>query len=227
VAQARALHQPQGVAMGLVWRARLLRAIGRLEDGQRCATEALTIAEHIGAVEEEAGALATLAAILLAMDLPRFALPRIERLRALLDKVDHEGSQAFAISLHARALAAIDDDEGARRALDDLDEHGAPFPHVHVRMALAAGKAWLALGEYDAATQRLQEALEVAQSHGYRYYALVAHHALVGALRDKGERTEHAQAAKRLARVLAQGLTREDAKVFRGRGWGMPLPARV
>lgn len=224
VAQARALHQPQGVAMGLVWRARLLRAIGRLEDGQRCATEALAIAERIGAVEEQAGALATLSAILLAMDLPRFALPRIERLRDLLGRVDHEGSQSFAISLHARALAAIGDAEGAVRALADIEEHDAPFPHVHVRMALAAGKALLALGEHEAATYRLEEALEVAQGHGYRYFALVAHHALVGAVRDPRLREEHAQAAKRLARVLAQGLTRDDAQAFRHRGWGMPLP---
>ncbi len=225
VARARALHQPQGVAMGLVWRARVLRAIGRLEDGQRCAQESLGIAERIGAIEEEIGALGTLTAILLAMDLPHFAKPRAERLRAVLARVDHEGARSFGATLHARVLAALGDVDGARAALAEAEAAVAPFPHVHVRMAIAAGKARAALGDHAAAERQLEEALQVAGRHGYRYFELVAHHMLATTAHEASTREGHAVASGRLARALAQGLTRDDASAFRARGWaGLATP---
>lgn len=224
VHQARALHQPAGVAKGLVWRARCLRAIGRLPDAQRCAQEALAVAERIGSVEEEVNALATLTAVLLAMDLPRFALPRVVKLRALLREVDLEGSQPFAATLHARTLAAMGDPAAARAALREADGPEQPFAHVAVRMWIAAGKAHLALHEREAGRERLLAALSLSEKHGFRYFSLLAHQGLVQASADPQERGNHAQKAKQLARLLCHGLSRDDAATFRQRGWGTPGP---
>ena len=61
----------------------------------------------------------------------------------------------------------------------------------------------------------------MAESNGFRYYQLIAHHHLCAVVTDDNDCARHDRVANALARSLAANLGASDSKTFLGRGWGI------
>jgi tetratricopeptide (TPR) repeat protein len=216
VAQAREVGHPHGIALGLMWRAQVLAAVGRLDDATRDAREALAEVAHLGeAPEDELQALATAAAVAVSSGEAVLALEYVERLLPLLAEHDYEGIGPRVTALHSRVLAELGRTEDARAVLSGARPLEL-WPHVQVRTDLAWARARRLLGDDADAGRLFKGALEIAESNGYRYYQLKAHHALI-ALTEGDERSRHQRVAQSLARSLSASLPRKDANGFTAR----------
>ena len=217
--QAREVGHRHGICMGLVWRARLLAVLGRAQQANQCATEALRLAEQIGTVDEQAAALSTLAETLLADDQPERSLPIAERLHALLDESDGEGLQDHAEALMVQALARCGNIERAQQLFRKSREIAA-FPHVEVRTGLTFAVAAADLGQSFDAESLLRRALHVSKRNGYKFYELLAYDHLARVVADPDSKQQNQNRARDLARTLSASLSRANALTFNARGWG-------
>ena len=218
-ARAREVQHQHGVALGLVWRARLLRLFSRLEEARRNAIESLRLSRILGTVEEEILSLTTLVEICLDLDDGSGALTRARELATLLGRHDPEGVAPQAAALLIQALVADGDREGALSVYTSAKKT-APYPLVHVRTAIDMSTAAFHLGLVDDAVDLLSTALQLSEQHGFRYYQLVARHRLAQRSPDANAAGKHARIAKSLARTLAANLPRDLAAGFLARNWG-------
>lgn len=219
IAQAREIRHVHGIALGMVWRARLMLVLGRAEDGHAPAVEALRLGRELGTVDDQAQALETLIQVLLALDRPDQALELADELTQVLEAADHEGMSDQALALRARVLVAHGRRAAAADALQSLHDTTV-YPHIEVRRDLDLAEAWSSLGQHSLAEARARRALETATASKYRFYCLLAHQALAASCADMAERSTHARRARDLARGVAASLDRTDAASFLARGWG-------
>lgn len=218
VRESRIAGHDHGIALGLVWRARLLLVLGRPEEARETSLESMRLARRIGTLDEQVAALGVLVEALLQLDLAASALQRLRRLEELLRGADHERASAQVRALQVQALVACDRHAEAREVLAQPLQ--APtFPHVQARTALDLGRALAGIGRLDDARARAREALDIAESCGFRFYALLAHHALAELVTDDTAH-QHAARARSLARTLASSLPTTDQRTFLRRGWG-------
>lgn len=220
LAQAREVHHPLGRALGLIHRARALADLGRLPEALADAREAVALTGELEAREDELPARASLARIALESGDDRYALTVLDGLTSLIAQYDSEGIAPMVSAFRALALARIGAPDDARAELEREPLAREPWPMVRVRTDLATGEAWLALGEPAAAIEPLQRALSTAESSGYRFYQLLAHHALARTNMEPSIQARHGRVASALARSLAAGLPRADSTRFLGLGWG-------
>lgn len=219
LAQAREVRHAHGVALGLIWRARLLAVVGRHDESRRNAQEALRIAVDLGTLEEQVLGLRTIAQNLLATGSARFALPGVEHLRELVGRSDVEGVAPHVAAMHARCLVARGDPEGAARTLEAIQLQGM-FPHIEVRVGLEAAVAWRQLDRPDRAADAAHRVLLVAEAAGLRLYTMAAHQELAKVAATDPERREHGVRATAAARTIAASLGRPEADSFLRHGWG-------
>jgi tetratricopeptide (TPR) repeat protein/biotin operon repressor len=222
LAQAREVQHPLGTALGLTHRARALADLGRLDEAEHDAAEAAGLARDLEAFEDEIPARATWARVAIDRGAPQRALDALDALDPLLDDYDSEGIRPMVHALRALALAHLGRDAEARAALDTPSTGHAPWPLVRVRIDLTTGAARLALDERESSANALRRALSTAESNGYRFYQLLAHHHLARAVDEASVRARHERVASALARSLAASLPRTDGARFLALGWGSP-----
>ena len=138
----------------------------------------------------------------------------------LLETYDFEGAAPEVHAWHAYVLAGIGRESEARKILEQIAEDRQQWPHIRVRTLLAQGQAHIQLKQNGIAHTVLEEALQMAESNGFRYYQLVAHHHLCIVVDEESAASRHARVAKALARSLAANLDTKDSKNFLGRHWG-------
>lgn len=222
ITQAREVRHIHGVALGMVWRSRLLLAIGRPEEARRNAQQALRMSKKLGTAEEVMLSLLLLVRIMLTMNMGRFALARAKELLVLLDDVDFEGIKTQATALLARVYVAREEHEKALELMEGLTISTASFPLVRIRTELDVARAWMLLGKKEQAIEALKNCLDLSKRDSFRYYQLSALHELSQALPSSEDRTTYARRAKSLAKSIASSLPREVRTSFLSRGWGVP-----
>lgn len=214
VAQAEEAGFPQGIALGKGWRARVLVVLGRLDEASQEAHEAHTVIRRIGIRDDEATILHALAEIALARDRPAEIADIAQQLVTALEAHDAEGTLAEARAVLACALVSLDRAGEADALLRRSVPRAELWPHVQVRADLAVGRALGALGEREAAVQKLQRALVVSEANGLRYFQLLAHLASLRVADDPSMRDRHTRIASGLGRSLAANLPKDEADRF-------------
>jgi tetratricopeptide (TPR) repeat protein len=223
VARAREVNHPHGIGLGLAYRAQVLLAMGRSNQAQRNALEALRIVRELGTTDDEVVVLGTLVRVHLVCDDPESALRRVEELRPLLQARDTEGRISQVEAWHATALTALGHGEEATSLLEEGTEESRQWPHFQVRIDLARARAWRLLERLDRARTIATAALESAEGNGYRFFQLMAHHELSLVASDPQVRARHARLANALARSLAASLPRDDGARFLAQAWDKPV----
>ena len=216
IAQAREIHNPYGIAIGLGWRSKLLYTVGRLNEAAQNASEALRMIEAIGSSEDLAFSLTILAQVDLENDQPMQALERLERALPELQVTDPEGLRPVAHALLAQALAQQGEVAQATEVLRNFPIDDEAWPHIKVRGELARGIAWRHIGNERNSAAAMLAAREIAEKAAYRYYLFVAHNELSLVDKSADARETHKRKAKSLSRAIAANLPRIDAKTFIG-----------
>jgi len=218
VAQAREFHHPYGIALGLRYRVLMLTDMGRFADAVENGQEALRIQRELKNPEDELGALVVLVRAHLAHKELDLALGRIEEARELLAKFDSEGFAPLLHAWRAQILAMKGKSDLARLAvLDAKRAKGRSWCYQVVRVQLNLARAHEIIGTLDKAAEFAEEGLRIADSCGYRYYAMRARQLCARIATDEAAGARHARVADALARSLAGNLTREDAALFLAR----------
>ena len=220
IAQSREVHHPHGLALGLAHRAHLIADIGRVAEATKNATESLRLSRELNAGEDELVVLVTLIRIYVRQNLLEKALECLEEVLPLLKVYDFEGAAPEVHAWHAYVLAGLGRLDEAQSILKAATDHPPQWPHIQVRTLLAQGQAHMKMNETKAASDVLSNALQMAESNGFRYYQLIAHHHLCGVIDDENARARHKRVAIALARSLAANLSASDSKIFLSRGWG-------
>lgn len=221
VARAREVQHLHGIALGLVWRARLLLVLRRHDEARSNALEALRIARELGTVEDAIAARTTLVQVMLVQGQGAKAMPQLDTLLSSLEQLDQEGITAHIRALQVQALVALGQLERAAAIFDSI-ERASSYPIIEVRTELDMARAAASLGRTEASREHLNQALSVAHANGFRFYELLSHHHLALLEQDPKLRLPHARSARGLARSLAATLARPDANDFLGREWGGP-----
>ncbi|MCA9492602.1 MAG: AAA family ATPase, partial [Myxococcales bacterium] len=213
-AQAEEVGLLEGIALGRGWRARILLVLGRTDEAERDAREALAAVEKRASLEDEPFVLANLVQLEYARERWQDALLWIERLLAAVAVHDHESVLHEVLGWKAAALAQLGRLQLAAETLDTAPPRPELWPHVQVRTDIAIGRALGMLpGRAEAAREALQRALGVSEANGFRYHQLLAHLALCSVV-DPATRDRHARVATGLARSLAANLPADDAQRF-------------
>jgi tetratricopeptide (TPR) repeat protein len=215
VASARGAHHIYGTAMGLRYRALMLVDMGMVAEARENAEESLRIQLELGNEEEALTARVSLIRALLAANEIEAAQPVLDATIAMLDSYDSEGYgrvvhvwQALVYALQGRTKEA---EEGLAKALELT---GRKWPHQQVRVLLNSARTQKLLGHPAEAVALAEEALELADSSGFRYYAMRARQILIDNLDDPEKQARHLRVARSLARSLSANLTRKDAASF-------------
>ncbi len=219
LALAREVHHVHGVALGLLWRARLLNVLGRPQEARPNAVEALRIVRELGTVDDEAQCLEVLVQTLLSLGRADEAIPLIDHLQSSLRTADHEGMSDHALALLARVRISSGHPELAEDAFELLSGENA-YPHVSIRRDLDLADAFKRLGRQQEAAERAEAALSTAIDGRYRYHELHARHMLHQVHADPEVRAQHGRRARSMARSFAASLDRADATSFLQRSWG-------
>lgn len=219
VARAREARHLHGVALGLVWRARVLEAIGRHDDARRNAQQGLQLAFELGTKEEQVLGLRTMVQVQFATGHGRFASARVDHLLALLAESDVEGVLPQVRAMQARCLLARGERAAAEGILAELGGSHS-FPHIQVRADLEACTALRELGHNARALALAENALHVARSASYRLYEMEALQEIARVAPSPEAREEARARSQTLARALAGSLERSDASLFHAEGAG-------
>ena len=91
---------------------------------------------------------------------------------------------------------------------------GQAWPHQEVRRLLNVARVRQMLGDEAEAVEPADQALRIADSCGYRYYAMRARKLLSRVLTDEAMVARHERVTTALARSLAANLGKEDSESF-------------
>ncbi|MED5374661.1 MAG: protein kinase [Myxococcota bacterium] len=214
ITQARETRYQNGVAMGLQYRALVLVDLERLGDARESAAEALKLSERMLRHDDELAVRITLIRVALREHRLEEMERELDRVEQLLGRYDLEGFAPLVAAWRGRLLAERGGDPEQVRALIDAANENAdrPWPHQRVRLDLISAWALGAAGLQEEARVRAQAALELAETCGFRFYALKAHTLLARFASDPARLKRHARVSRALARTLAANLGREDGK---------------
>lgn len=213
IAQAEEVDHPRGKALGKAWRARVLLLMGRYEEAERDAAEAMAILPTLPSAADHATVL--IGAVLTQLEQGRWqnALHKTDELLDVLEVHDHESIQPQVVAWRTIALCKLDRTSDARKAFGQVQFTDKHWPHVQIRSDLALGRALCNLGDTAEAAEVFNRALQASEDNGYRFLQLVAHRGLAQVVGENG-RERHLRVATGLARSLAANLPRDDADRF-------------
>jgi eukaryotic-like serine/threonine-protein kinase len=214
LSQSEEASFPQGIAIGKGWRSRVLVRLGRLDEAEREAEQALAVVRRLEIREDEAVVLCARVEVALAREATEEALDRVRELQAVLAIHDAERITHEVRGWEVAVLARLGRTEEAARLLDQAPPRTQAWPHVQVRTELAVGRALAALGRDVAAREALQRALALSEANGFRFFQLLAHLALHSVVDDASVRDRHDRVASGLARSLAANLPPDEASRF-------------
>ena len=215
LSQSEEASFPQGIAIGKGWRSRVLVRLGRLDEAEREADQALAIVTRLEIRDDEAMIRSVRVEAALRARPPAEVLARIEALQQVLEIHDAERIANEVRGWQAATLAQLGRTDEAAAVLEDAVAPPAKsWPHVQVRTDLAVGRALAALGRPGPAREVLQRALGLAEANGFRYFQLVAHLELHRIADDASVRDRHHRVASGLARSLAANLPADEAARF-------------
>ena len=141
--------------------------------------------------------------------------PMLDAATALLDDYDTEG---FAPVVHAWRARMYARQGRMSEACDAVELAGQvetrPWPGQRARTNLNLARAYLMMDAPEQALQLTEEALRLADSSGYRHYAMRARQPITQCTDDEVVIARHHRVAEALARSLAANLSREDAGAF-------------
>ncbi len=213
LSQAQEVEHFQGIALGKAWRSQVLLLLGRLDEAERDAADALVLVRRLDNREDEVMVLVSHILVKLARSDWSGALPPIDELLEVLRIYDHEGIEPKVVAWRALVLTRLGRSTEAEQALMHRGER-SEWPHVQIRTDLATGEALRALGDDAGAREQYALALSASEANGYRYSQLVAHLALAGLADSAEQRGQHERVAAGLARSLAANLPGDDAERF-------------
>ncbi|NCG20614.1 MAG: AAA family ATPase, partial [Rhodobacterales bacterium] len=219
--QCREAHQLQGTAIALCWRANVMLTLRHSAEALVDVAEALRLVRELGAREDEVLALSIKVRTHFAREDYTSALQAVKELQPLMEHHDHEGIGPQVTAWHARALAGIGRRPAASAVLQARKPMDGSWPHVQMRSQIALGRVLRLLGRVDEARGQFQLALEGAESAGFRYFQLLAHHGLVTVTADPAAKARHQRVAQAMSRSLSANLPKEHAERFVRRNWGM------
>ena len=96
-------------------------------------------------------------------------------------------------------------------------EDGRSWFHQQARCYLNIARTLHLLGERERALQNAKKALDIADSSGYRFYAMRARQILSVISYTEEEKSRHLRIADSLSRSLAANLASQDADSFLAR----------
>jgi len=178
--------------------------------------------QELGQREDQVHALSTLVQIELLERQPQPAQKHLNELQALLTKHDSEGIALMARAWQAQCYAMQEQRSKALVKLTESSQQERRWPYIQIRTDLAMAQAWQSLDEDETAREHLKHALQLAEANSYRYYQLLAHHALQSTAQSEEDKTRHQSIARSLSRSIAANLPGPDAKSFRTMKWGQP-----
>ncbi len=216
IAQAREVHHSLGIALGLRYRALVLVDLGRLQEAEDNAREALRRVKEIDNKEDEVGAWIKLTRVFLTRGDYETAVECLDEVQPLLEDYDSEGFAPLVDAWRARCAINLGQDldwKGLLARADSASE-GA-WPHNLCRLDLIAARTLAAAGRTDEAVVRSDAALRRAEGCGYRLYSLKAHCFIAEWSPDPATVSLHQRVAVALARSLSGSISRDDRANFR------------
>jgi len=215
VAQAREVHHPYGIALGLRYRVLMLTDLGRLIEAEENAEEVIRIQKELDNKDEELIALVLLVRTYLAMgDLQRAGTLLVE-VEELVEQYDTEGFAPVVHAWRARIHAQLGNEDEARAALlraESIAERRWSYQVVRVQLNMA--KAHELLGDREKTAELAAEALRIADASGYRHYAMRARQIVARTTEDPAIAEKQRRVAEALARSLAATLPPEQSRSF-------------
>ena len=215
VSQSREVRYRYGVGLGMRYRTLMLTDIGRLSEAMDNALASLRIHEDMETREDELASLVVACRAGLAQRAYDVVEPLLSAATELLEAYDTEG---FAPVVHAWRARVYAHQGRMSEACDAVDlarqVETRPWPGQRARTNLNLARAYLIMDAPDQALSLAEEALRLADSSGYRHYAMRARQLIINCTEDEVSIARHQRVAEALARSLAANLGREDAAAF-------------
>lgn len=218
ITECREVGYRNGLGVYLRYRVMLLGDLGKFVEADETANIAINILRDLDNKQEEFAAVVNL----LRSVIPTGHLPRITELieTALLlaEEYDVEGYYPIIQIWKANLLFACGNYSGARALLTAIEE-SAPqdWKHQRARFSLNLARAWLLLDEHPRARLAAEEALDISDNSGYRFYAMRARQILSKCSEDEDKAKRHARIALALLRSLSANIGEEYRKSFLAR----------
>ncbi len=215
VARAREIRDRRGLGLALRSLALVLVDIGRLDDAEANAQEALSLSSRQHNREDELGASFNLARVSFHRGEPGQANLWLERAVPMLERYDTEG---IAPIIHSwKALVAAHVGDGGL-----LREHVAaamafqekPWPFLQCRVELNSACAHAVIDDHEPASRLAGSALDRAARAGYRLYTMKAHIILSNVASKPENASHHARVAEAMARSISANLSSTEARSF-------------
>jgi len=215
VAQAREVHHRYGVGLGLRYRTIMLTDIGRFSEAMENADASLEIHREMGNKEEELSSLIVAVRAGMAQGAYEEVQPLLDACLELLEDFDTEGFAPVIHAWRARCFAVRGQMSEACDSVETaVNQVGRAWPGQQVRTNLNLARAYILLDAPTEAMGLAEEALRIADSSGYRHYAMRARRVIMSATSDEVVIARHQRVAEALARSLAANLGREDGTAF-------------
>ena len=215
VSQSREVRYRFGVGLGMRYRTLMLTDIGRFSEAMDNALASLKIHREMETREDELASLVVACRAGLAQGAYDEAEPMLDAATELLDDYDTEG---FAPVVHAWRARLYARQGRMSEACDAVELAGQvetrPWPGQRARTNLNLARAYLLMDAPQEALQLAEEALRLADSSGYRHYAMRARKLITQCTSDEVVIARHQRVAEALTRSLAANLSREDAGAF-------------
>jgi tetratricopeptide (TPR) repeat protein len=215
VAQAREVGYLSGIGLGLRYRTIMLTDIGRYSEAMDNALASLKINRELGNKEEELSSLVVACRTgIVNGDLDAVEV-MLKEATALLADFDTEGFAPVVYAWWARLHAMRGKFDLAQQAIEkSIQSQGRPWPGQSARAKLSLARAYLLLDKKEEAMELSEEALRLADSCGYRHYAMRARRLIMHCTDDEVIISRHQRVAEALTRSLAANLSREDSFAF-------------
>ncbi|MEL6348857.1 MAG: tetratricopeptide repeat protein, partial [Myxococcota bacterium] len=214
ITDAREVDHRSGVGIGLRYRALLLGDLGRWAEAEENAREAIRIQQKLGSQDEELASSVALARVVLGRGDDNRAPALLDNSLKLAEQHDTEGYLPVIRAWRSQLMAAAGDKDAAIEELNAAAGAGHNWPHQKLRQLLNAARAWKMVDAPETAIELAESALRLAETCGYRYYAMRARQLLADTLEKEASVSRHQRVAEALARSLAANLPAEDGAAF-------------
>jgi len=215
VNQAREVRYLAGIGLGMRYRTIMLTDIGRFEEAMDNAMASLKIHQEIDAKEDQLATLVVACRAGLAQGAFDAIEPMLDAATELLEGYDTEGFAPVVHAWWARLYAHQGRMSDACNAVELASRtETRAWPGQRVRANLNIARAYRLLDAREQAVSLAEEALRLADSSGYRHYAMRARRLIIECTDDEVLIARHQRVAVALARSLAANLGREDAASF-------------